>query len=367
MRHPASRPEPDFADAEASVPPGIALAIGTLPHQDPDRALEIMLQACPEAPCWPQLPSRGFQETMIAQFAEGVPCVRIDREGRRIFLVRPEQHLEEVTSFYEAQLGAEQSGDLSAFALSPGYARGFHAFVERLSGRADDKPPFVKGQVTGPLTFGLSLLDEQGLPALYDPTLSDVVRKSILMKGRWQLERLRPLAEKTILFVDEPILASFGSAALISLSREQAVAHLREIFSALRAAGALVGSHCCGNTDWSLLIEAGVEIINFDAFLYRESLGLYADSVARFLGGGGLLAWGMVPSESRYQGHAAEELLALLEQGIRALAAKGVPEALLRRNLVITTSCGLGTLKEPEAEAAMETLKRLSELVRERL
>jgi len=349
------------------LPHGLVLAIGSLPHREPDLAVRRMLDTCPEAPCWPQLPSLGFQENMIVQFSEGIPCLQVDWEKQGIKLVRPESQWQALAAFYEGYLNAARTGDRSSFAVSAAYARGLYAFIDRLSQEGQDRPRFVKGQITGPLTFGLSILDEQGLPALYDDTLSDVVCKGILMKSLWQLDRLRPLAKTMILFVDEPILASFGSAALINLSRERAVACLKEVFSAIKASGAIVGSHCCGNTDWSLLIEAEADILNFDAYLYKDSIGLYADSVAGFLAKGGSLAWGIVPSESRYLRHTAEELFASLVEGIDALAARGIPRELLERNLLLTTSCGLGMLKEQEAEAAMDLLKKLAGLVRGRL
>lgn len=347
------------------LPRGLALAIGSLPHRDPNAAAQLMLKSCPEAPCWPQLPSLGFQETMIPQFAEGIPCIRVDRDKGKVCVDRPEDQWQKLALFYECYLRAEQTGDPSAFAISADCARGFHAFSEKLSGSSSQiQCPFVKGQITGPLTFGLSVHDDKGLPALYDENLGDVIPKALLMKGLWQIERLRSAAGQMILFVDEPVLASFGSAAMIHLSRERAIACLRPVVEGLQAAGAIVGSHCCGNTDWSLLIEAEVDILNFDAYLYRDSVGLYAESVNGFLYRGGYLAWGIVPSEKRHQGHTAKELFDLLLDGIRFLADRGISRDLLAQRLLVTTSCGLGLLTESEAEHAMGLLTDLSERIR---
>ena len=349
------------------LPTGLALAIGSMPHRDFHLALDRILEACPEAPCWPQLPSLGFREDMMTQFSEGIPCIRVDWEKNKIFFARPEACPEELTRFYEDYLQADQTGDLTPFALSESYAIGLHAFLERLSGPPGASLSFVKGQITGPLTFGLSILDEEGLPALFDETLVDVVRKGILMKALWQLERLAPWGAERILFVDEPILAAFGSSAYINLTREQAVAILGENFSAVKSTGALVGSHCCGNTDWSLMVEAGVDIINFDAYVYMDTIGLYAESLAEFLDRGGYLAWGIVPSQSLEVRPRPEELLEMLRKGIEGLSEKGVSREKLLTNLLITTSCGLGTLTEEEAEAALLELNMLQGLVREKL
>ena len=353
--------------SEGDLPAGLALAIGSMPHRDPLLALDRILEACPEAPCWPQLPSLGFQEKMMTQFSEGIPCIRIDGEKNSLSFARPEACPEELTEFYEHYLRAENTGDLNPFALSRSYAKGLYPFLERLSSLTRDTLPFVKGQVTGPLTFGLSILDENGLPALFDETLEDVVRKGILMKALWQVEQLEPLGARSILFVDEPILAAFGSSAYINLSREQAVAILKENFDAVKKKGALVGSHCCGNTDWSLMVEAGVDIINFDAYLYMESFALYAESLAVFLDRGGYLAWGVVPSQSLEPRPGPEELFAMLTGGIELLREKGVSREQLVKNLIVTTSCGLGTLTEEQAEAALRELKTLCGMVRNRL
>ena len=349
------------------LPTGLALAIGSMPHPDCRVAQDRILEACPEAPCWPQLPSLGFRENMMTQFSEGMPCIRVDLENNKISFARPETCPEELTRFYEDCLRAEETGDLSPFALSESYAIGLHAFLERLSDSLGATLAFVKGQITGPLTFGLSILDDEGLPGLFDETLEDVVRKGILMKALWQLERLHAWGKERILFVDEPILAAFGSSAYINLTREQAVAILRENFSAVKGKGALVGSHCCGNTDWSLMVEAGVDIINFDAYVYMDTIGLYAESLAEFLDRGGYLAWGIVPSQSLEARPRPEELLEMLRKGIDGLSERGVSREKLLSNLLITTSCGLGTLTEAEAEAALRELKTLQGLVRERL
>ena len=358
---------PTHIHPEANLPAGLALAIGSMPHRDPILALDRILDTCSEAPCWPHLPALGFRENMMAQFSEGIPCIRIDREKNNHSFARPEACPEELTEFYENYLRAENTGDLTPFALSSSYARGLDPFLERLSSPAGDTRPFVKGQVTGPLTFGLSILDANGLPALFDETLEDVVRKGILMKALWQVERLEPLGARTILFVDEPILAAFGSSAYINLSREQAVAILKENFSAVKNKGALVGSHCCGNTDWSLMVEAGVDIINFDAYVYMESFALYADSLADLLDRGGYLAWGIVPSQSLATRPGPEELFEMLTRGIELLSEKGLSRQKLVENLLVTTSCGLGTLTEEEAEAALGELKTLGRMVRDRL
>jgi methionine synthase II (cobalamin-independent) len=253
---------------------------------------------------------------------------------------------------------------LDAFALSPSYAQGLHAFSRRISKEGSRHYSILKGQITGPLTFGLSVLDEHGAPAFFNDTLADVIQKGIVMKARWQILHLRQLCRQVIMFVDEPILAGFGSAAFINVSRNDVISHLGEAFSALKETGCIVGSHCCGNTDWSLLVEAGVDIINFDACAYLDTICLYPEALHSFFSRGGFLAWGIVPSTHLDRRPDESELFDRLMRGANTLSEIGLSKELVLERLLLTPSCGLGTLKEQEAEGILAELTRLSSRVK---
>ena len=53
--------------------------------------------------------------------------------------------------------------------------------------------------------------------------------------------------------------------------------------------------HCCANIDWTLLTDADVDIINFDAYKYSDKVALYAGEFDTFLDKGGMIGWGIVP------------------------------------------------------------------------
>jgi hypothetical protein len=46
---------------------GSVTGIGSLPLTDPQAAIRLVAQACPEVPFWPQLPRRSSRERMIEQ------------------------------------------------------------------------------------------------------------------------------------------------------------------------------------------------------------------------------------------------------------------------------------------------------------
>ena len=267
-------------------PKFLATGIGSMPFTDPRHAVEISLACLPDAPFWPQLPKLGLKEQMEIQYSEGMPCIKFDQEKGRMFFDTSLDYSDLFAEFYEIYMKAmdpvDGNGDYSALAISPEFSRGIYEFEERLQARKQ-KLPFVKVQMTGPCSFALTIVDENKRAIYYNEEFRDVVIKALAMKCRWQIQKFQPYAEQVICFVDEPILSAFGSSTYVSVRRDDVVSHLHEVIDAVHSEHALAGIHCCGNTEWSIPIDAGVDIVNFDAFSYGETIAMYPDAVRALL------------------------------------------------------------------------------------
>jgi len=134
----------------------------------------------------------------------------------------------------------------------------------------------------------------------------------------------------------------------------------------VHAEGALAGIHCCGNTEWSILIDAGVDIVNFDAFEYGETIAMYADAVKAHLEKGGMLAWGVVPTSKRIREQTVETLEAQLEKVMDNLAARGIDKKLIIEQAILTPSCGTGSMEPEDAEKVFEMTQTLSKRMKEK-
>jgi len=346
----------------------LATAVGSMPHEDPARAVEVALEALPEAPIWPQLPKRGLNEQMEIQYSEGLPRRMIDREKGRMYFDTSGDYSEAFAEFYEAYMSAMDpdsgNGDCSAMAISPDYAAGIPALEQRLAA-AGGKRPFLKCHTTGPCSFALSIVDENKRALYYNEEFRDLIVKALAMKSRWQIQRLKPYAERVICFVDEPILAGFGSSTYVSVSREDVVAVIAEVIDAIRQDGAIPGVHCCGNTEWSIPIDAGADIISFDAFQYGETIAIYPDHMRRLLEEGRALAFGLVPTSTQVREQDVATLCAHYQKLVDLLADKaGLSKALIHEQTLITGSCGTGTLSVEDAERVFALSGELSRALR---
>ena len=133
----------------------------------------------------------------------------------------------------------------------------------------------------------------------------------------------------------------------------------------VHADDAVAAVHCCGNTEWSILIDAGVDIVSFDAFTYGETIALYPDYVKALLEGGGALAWGVVPTSASIREYTVENLKDHLEKLIDNLSKKGIDRNLILEQALITPSCGTGSMENEDAVSVFDKTAELSELMRE--
>jgi methionine synthase II (cobalamin-independent) len=330
-------------------------AIGSMPHTDPAAACSQVSRFLKDVPAWPQLPKRSFKENMYAQYSEGFPGLVVMED--KVYVDRAQNLDEPLEKLYSAYL----DNDVDKYAVSPDYAAGLHRFLAL----KNLTPLAVKGQLTGPVTWGLTVVDSDGKAIIYDDVLGDAVAKFLRLKAGWQEKELRKISPNTIIFVDEPYMASFGSVS-VPLSKEKVISLLDQVFAGISG---LKGVHCCGNTDWSVLLETSVNIISFDAYNYAQSLSLYPAEIKSFLERNGAIAWGIVPNdEPSLVKETVASLKDRLEEAMAPFTRNGVRFQQLLQQGLLTPSCGLASLATTDSAAhALELLAQLSARIRKTL
>src|SRR5262249_16868605 len=117
--------------------PGLATAIGSLPHTDARVAADVVLRCLPDLPAVPQLPTPEPREGMLAQWLGALPEVHVDASG---------------------EIHVDGSSDSEPECVFDDVSHaGLLAFVD-VASRTPESLTRVKAQVTGPLTLGIGLL-----------------------------------------------------------------------------------------------------------------------------------------------------------------------------------------------------------------
>ena len=346
-------------------PCGRATLIGSQPLTDHVEAFGLIMKHTPDIPTWAQLPVYR-QEGMVPQFMEGMPGLVQSGERFWVDTAAPDFD-DQMLAFFESYLSLETARvgwDTSCFTLNARTAQGFFTMLESVTA-APKAPAAVKGQITGPITFCMSLKEADGRAIFYNESLRDAAVKLLAMKAAWQARTLAVLGCPVIVFIDEPSLAGYGSSELISVSKEEISACLQEVIDAIHGYGGLAGVHVCANTDWSLLFDVPLDVVNFDAHGYFDKLILYSGALKNFLESGRLLAWGLVPTVGAdiIAGTTVETLWADWCQKSGQVAALGIDPDRVRRQALITPSCGTGSLTPALSQRVLMLTQELSERV----
>jgi methionine synthase II (cobalamin-independent) len=330
--------------------------IGSMPHTDPKAACSLIARYLKDIPAWPQLPRRSFLENMYVQYSEGFPGVVV--EDDRIYVDTSKDFQKPLEALYAAYL----ANDADKYPVSPDYAAGLHAFLEQ----PGLSPQAVKGHVTGPLSWGLTVTDENKRAILFNEILGDAVPKLLRLKAAWQEKELKRISKNTIIFLDEPYMAAYGSSVATGpfSSPEKVAGMIDEVFEGISG---LKGLHCCSNTDWSVLLKTQLDILSFDAYNYAESVSLYPEEIKNFIKRGGCIAWGIVPNDTAsVTKETAASLKDRLEEAMAPFTRNGIRFKDLAAQSLLTPSCGLASLSEAGAEKTLELLTGLSAEMRKR-
>lgn len=319
------------------------IGIGSLPYKNIKIAFEKTLKNF-DIPFWNQLPSFSFNENMYVQFAYNLPNATIDDKNKKFFINT--EGNENIEKFFE-KLG---NANFNEFYKKKHFSS-LHYFIEN-KGKINSE--FVKGQLTGIISLGLQVVDENRNPIIYNDIYKELLIKNLKMKIKLQEEKLKEIANP-IIFLDEPYLSMIGSP-YVSLNKEEVILLFNELLKEFKG---LKGVHCCGNTDWEMVLKLPIDIISFDAYNYSEQFLLYSKEIKNFLECGKAVAWGIVPSVEKVRNENKENLVLKLRNTFEILERRGIEKKLLGNSL-ISASCGLGSLSFIDCEKALFLTKEVA-------
>ncbi|MFC1864703.1 hypothetical protein ACFLYG_02620 [Chloroflexota bacterium] len=256
-------------------------AMGIMPHNNVERALNLALSL--DIPFWPQLPNISFHEDMYVQTSQNFPGIIVDPEDERIRFDNAK---------FEEELGdySQRMAEPETFALSQSYSVAYHRFLaESLQGY-----PAIRGQVTGPVSFGFRVTDENSRPIIYNEGVRTLLFDFIQRKSNLLYWQLKEKNQNAFVWLDEPGLGWVFSG-LSGYNDVQAKLDYQSFLAGLAGPRAL---HLCASVNLPYLLGLGVELLSFDAYQMEVMPKGYANAIADFLRSGGIISWGIVPTDS---------------------------------------------------------------------
>jgi hypothetical protein len=329
----------------------LTTAMGVMPHTDVDEALNLALSL--DIPFWPQLALYSYYEDMYVQASENFPGIILDLEKRTLRF--------STEKFYN-ELGETMSNweNDDFFDISEKYSVVYHKFLNfDLS-----KHVAIRGQLEGPVSFGFYIKDENDRPILFNDEIRPFMFEFMARRINVQLKRLKKKNENAFMFIDEPGL-QFLFSALSGYSDVFAKQDIENLFNMIDRPR---GIHLCGNPDWDFLFGFDMDIASIDIHTNQKVIPLYGNSIKNYIERGGIIVWGIVPTN--YEPFVKENL-STLKQLLRKIwdiiIKAGVSEEqLLAQSLLSPATCCLVNKdKDKTVTESFGVLKRLSEELRE--
>lgn len=324
------------------LPKGQVTGIGSLPHRNPEAAVRFVAEHSPTIPFWPQLPQRSDGEMMLPQMLAPLLDV-LQRHSTARFDIPVDKLNEFRQRLREADVRLDENS-----------AAGFYAFERACKSNVFGQAVAMKGQITGPITLAHCLFVDGKPLATLPETLAEFT-DYLCRLGMWQIQRLQQFDKPILLFIDEPALTLGASSPLSLISLQQLVA-------ALCSTGAYVGIHCCASDLPDLICRVKPDIISFDAHQGLEAF-LSNPDVQAFIGEGGWLALGMVPT---WIDLGQFDVMQAFVRLVSAVEGKYDLSQLVSRSL-ITATCGLGLLSVESAPPSFTKCHELAHLIRRAL
>jgi hypothetical protein len=331
----------------------LTTAMAVMPHRNVDRALEYALSL--DVPFWPQLPLVSYFEDMYVQASENFPGILLDMEQRTLRF-----SMDKFTTELEQALA--RFDDPEFFDISSTYSVVYQRFLQR-----DDLAdrPAIRGQLEGPISFGMNVHDQDDRPIIFNDEIRPFMLEFMARRVNVQLARLKAINPNAFMFVDEPGL-QFIFSGMSGYGDIVAKKDMEMFFSLIERPR---GVHLCGNPDWDFLLGLDLDVLSLDMYSNGERFVSYVRSIRKFLDRGGILIWGIVPTNVEpFTSESIDSLDKRLAELWTALDRNGIDkDHLLSRSMLSPATC---CLVNPDGEVTVEkafsAIQALSERLRNR-
>lgn len=276
----------------------------------------------------PPLPQRAPRELPLSLAAAGFPGLTLDTNHERGVVVRQAAEIE-LGRVGLAYLRAERA------AGTPPQAQAA-AVADLLRQLEQARARYARGELTGPVSLALELVDEQERPLAYDPAMREALVQQVTLRATWLHDQLSAHLGGGMVCLDEPFLDALDSP-FSPIDWGEGL----DLLARALADGPAPRGLCVARTpNWPAILALPANVVFFDAYEHGAGLIQAAGAVAGYLDRGGVLGWGIVPNDPVALGQERAETLARrFESTVDYLAAAGgiAPER-IRGAALISTS-----------------------------
>ena len=264
-----------------------------LPYNTINAAMTTIIKLFENIPFLPDLQNADSNDSLLNITLSNVPGIVQKEDG--LHLIEDRQYKNFMKLMDDAYVEMSMQ-NLEPFKIDAVFMDRYIKAIHRI------KPHETIIRLYGPFSLMYNLRNVECMQTITDRTLRKFFVQLYVLKSLWFINKIQTISydTKPIIILEEPFLNKFSNIKRQSENIESylLVDLYAKIFEKIHKNGGFVGIQCFEKCDWKIPLDAGVDIISFDAYHNPHNLIIISAYIQKFLQDGGFINWGIVPMDS---------------------------------------------------------------------
>ncbi len=337
------------------------IPLGALPYSNIDLVTKFEAKLYQELPFLPLLPKISEEDTLMQRTLENIPGIKI--EDHKVKIKIDSSHYKKRMSKLELAFNNPTLENLEIFAINSPFLEKFFQLIKKFNS------PNAVVNLLGPFSISQILINAAEEEMLIDKTYRKLFIQAVCVKSLWIIEKIKEVCPSTVplVILEEPYLSNLGDLKRENedITVELVTTMFSRVIEKIKESGACVGIQCLEKCDWKIPINAGVDLISFDAYNNPNNLSIIPEQIIDFISRGGKINWGIVPvvNESIVKGLNIDLVSKRLFSTMEGLIIAGVPEPFVYNSAFVSIQGNVEHLPIIFAEKAIILANQLSKRI----
>ena len=338
------------------------LPVGALPYTDIKLATKMMTKLFEESPYLPFFPNVDeAKENAVYLTFDNIPGIKIKERG--IYLKHDTDAFVNALSVLDGVYNKPTLEGLEQYKTDTFFSNQFFKIVDKI------KPKEAVVNILGPFSFAQMIKTKEDLQLLSDNYYRKFIDQAICVKALWYIKKIKALSPDTtpIIILEEPLFYRYGEIRRGNelVTKDTIVNMYSKIFQKIHENRSAVGVQSFEKCDWQVILEAGADLISFDAYNNPNNISIIADKINNYLVGGGYINWAIVPvkTESMAKTMSIDFLLNRYIATVEGLITSGVSERLAYNRAIVSVQGNVDRLPLIFAEKSLILSTQLAKRV----
>lgn len=332
-----------------------------LPYNTIETATSVMVKLYENIPFLTLLPNIGGEVSLLEMTIQGFLC--ISKKEHKVILSESEERLCKEFNVMDAAFKKPEKTSLERFKSETLFIEKYFKMLERI------KPKETIVKLLGPFSLAKKISNIECAEILTNKIYRKYLIEMLSVKALWFIYKIKEVSPNTrpIILFEEPLLNRFGSEKRGNedIDSETLVSIYSRIFEKLHANSAYVGVQCLKKCDWQMPIDAGVDLISFNAYTNPHNLHIIAPKLWSFLQNGGYINWGIVPADGvdSVKGTNCETVLNDYNEILNSFIIRGFEEDVISKKSLVSPQNDVSKLPMIFADTALLNAYNLSSAI----